>query len=282
MPDKIKELVRGFLVTFCFAFFGVGALVIGFIIFPFQKLVLKIKQFCTATPRIAEPRAAHGCAVYNAVQKNKNLKIQYSETLQKSWQFFVWMLETLKIIKIKSDDIEKLKNIKNSIIVSTHPSYIDVLILISIIPHSTCFVADKLIRNPFFKKIVRQLFIAEGQPMEKWVADAEKMLASGFNLIIFPMGTRHRKNEFPKIRRGASLIAQKSQKNIVMINMETSFDFLQINQPIYDAGNKTVEYSLTFLEELNTQDWLNKSKDEVTFKTTVTKHIAETLYKGQK
>lgn len=243
MLNKIKELTRSFLVIFCFAFFGIGALVIGHIIFPQQNSLIK-----------------------------------KSETLQKSWQFFVWLLKILRIIKIKSDDIEKLKNIKNSIIVSTHPSYIDILILISIIPQSTCFVADRLIRNPFFKNIVKQLFISEGQPLEQWLENANKMLDEGFNLIIFPMGTRHRKNEYPKIRRGAALIAQKSNKNIILLNMETNFDFLQIHQPIHQAGRESVEYSLSYIGEIKTRDCLDKYSDNVTFKTEVTKLIAKNLY----
>lgn len=249
----LNKFVRSFLVVSCFILFGIGALVIGFVIFPIQKLALK-----------------------------ENLKIKYSETLQKSWQFFVWLLKSLKIIKIKSEDIEKLRNIKNSIIVSTHPSYIDILILISIIPHTTCFVADRLIRNPFFREIVNQLFISEGQPLDKWLDDADKMISEGFNIIVFPMGIRHRKNEFPKIRRGAALIAEKTHKNIVMINMETNFDFLQINQPFYEAGESSVEYSISYLGEIDTENYLKKYNDNVTFKTAVTKHIAETLYKGQK
>jgi len=254
MLNKIIELTRSFLVIFCFAFFGIGALVISYIIFPLQKLLLK---------------------------NGDNLKIKYNEILQKSWQFFVWMLKSFRIIKIKSDDIEIMKRIKNSIIVSTHPSYIDILLLMSIIPHSTCFVADRLIHNPFFREIVKQLFISEGQPVNQWISEANEMLEDGFNIIIFPMGTRHRKNEYPKIRRGTALLAQKSGRNIVMLNMETSFDFLQINQPVYEAGNKAVEYQISYFGEINTAEYLNKYTDDVTFKTEVTKLIGQKLYHGK-
>ena len=92
-------------------------------------------------------------------------------------------------------------------------------------------------------------------------------------------GTRHRKNEYPKIRRGAALIAQKSRKNIVMLNIETDFDFLQIHQPIYDAGTKAVVYNLEYLNEIDINKFLEKFPDEVTFKTEITKQISATLYK---
>lgn len=100
-----------------FGIFGIGALFIQYLIFPFQK---------------------------NESEKQN--------TLQKSWEFFVWLLQKTGILKIEISDFEKIKNIKNSIIVSTHPSFADIIILMSLIPHSTCFVAERLTKNPFFKR----------------------------------------------------------------------------------------------------------------------------------
>lgn len=254
MLNSIKKINRSLLVIFSFVFFGLGALITGYIIFPVIKSIYK---------------------------KNENLKLKYNIVLQKSWYFFVLLLQKLKIIAIKSNDIEKLKNIKNSIIVSTHPSYIDILILISIIPHSTCFVAERIIKNPFFKQIAKELFIIQGQPADMWLDDAKKMLDNGFNIIIFPMGTRHKNNEYPKIRRGAAMLAQNTGKNIVILDMRTNFEFLQINEPVYKAGSGTVVYSIFYLDEVDIKDWLNEYTDEVSLKTELTKYITKTLYRDK-
>lgn len=240
---KLKRLYRSVMIVLLFALFGVGALFERYFVFPFQE------------------------------SKEKNY-----DTLHKSWRFFVWLLEFLKIIDLKIYNIEEISNIKNSIIVSTHPSFIDIVILMSIVPHTTCFVAERLANNIFLKGMVKRLFIIEGQSVDKWVKDACEKLDSGINIIIFPMGIRHRKDEYPKIRRGASLLAQKSGKNIVALNLETSFDFLQIHQPIYDAGEKTVQYNVQYLGEIITSDYLKKYADEVSFKSEVTKRIKKLLY----
>ena len=254
MINNLKNLIRSSIVVLSFIYIGIGALVLRFIVFPIQGLLIK---------------------------DEKSKKLKYSETLQNTWKSFVHMLQILKIIRIETKDMEKLKNIKNSIIVSTHPSFIDIVILISIIPYTTCFAAKKLDKNPFFKGMVRLLFIIEGEPTDKWVNDARNMLNDGFNVIIFPMGTRHRKDEFPKIRRGAALLAQQSGKNIVMIDMQTDFDFLQNGQPFYEAGNQAVVYTISDLGIINTQDFLDKYPNDVDFKTIITKHITKTLYKDK-
>ena len=186
---KIKCLIRSSLTVFLFGFFGVATLFVRYVLMAFNK------------------------------DEMKNYDI-----LQKSFAFFIWLLKTLKIIKLEISDLEKIRNIKNSVIVSTHPSFIDIVILISIIPYSTCFVAERLANNPILKGMVKLLFILEGQPLDKWLEEADKMLDKGLNVIIFPMGIRHRQNETPKIRRGASLIAQKSGKNIVLLDFKTSFE----------------------------------------------------------
>lgn len=243
MPDRIKRTIRSIWATALFVFFGFSTLFVRYIIMPF----------------------------------NKNEKDNY-EILRKSFKFFIWLLTKLKIMKLDISDLEKIKNIKNSIIVSTHPSFIDIVIFISLIPYTTCFAAERLANNPILKGMVKLLFILEGQPLDIWIDDACKMLDKGLNVIIFPMGIRHRKNETPKIRRGASLLAQKSGKNIVMLDLQTSYDFLFINQPFYEVGSDSVVYSLKYLGEINTKEFIEKYPDEVTFKTQLTKEITKCLY----
>ena len=241
------KFLRSLTVTILFVLFGLGALFVRYFIFPFQKK-----------------------------------ELTHYKTLQKSWKFFIWLMKITKIIEVELSDVEKIKNIKNSIIVSTHPSFVDIVILMSIIPESTCFVAEKLAKNPFFRGMVNSLFILETKDMDNWLHKSLKKLDEGLNIIIFPMGTRHKKNEFLKIRRGASLIAQKSGKNIIMLDIENDFGFLQSKEPFYKAGSKPVKYKISYLKELNTKEYLAKYQDEVDFKTNVTKEIKKTLYKIQK
>ena len=240
----MTKFIRSVKVVTLFGLFQLFALLIRYLIFPFQK------------------------------SSSSNLK-----TLCKSWQFFLWLLKKTEVITLKIQDIEKIKNIKNSIIVSTHPSILDIVILMSIIPNSTCFVAKKLTKNPFFKGMVELLFVVETDSINEWLDNSLKHLNNGMNLIIFPMGTRHAPNEELKIKRGAALIAQKSGVDIVALDIQTDVKFLCAHQPIYDAGTKPVEFNVNYLEKINTKEYLEKYKDEVTFKKELTNKIKETIYK---
>jgi 1-acyl-sn-glycerol-3-phosphate acyltransferase len=148
----------------------------------------------------------------------------------------------------------------------------------SIIPNSTCFVAEKLGRNPFLKQMVKELFIIEGQPIEEWLGESREMIDNGLNIIIFPTGRRHFHDECPRLHRGASLIAYTTKKDIAILKMQTSIEFLQIHSPVYEAGSKPVIYDISYIETLNTKELIEKYPDEVTFKTKVTKYLTEKLF----
>ena len=247
----MKAKLRGFIVVICFFLFGVGTIVMGNIIFPLIKVLMPEKY-----------------------------KLQsYSNVIRKSWNFFIKFLVFIKIINVKIKDIEKIKNIKNSIIVSTHPSFIDGVILISLIPNTTCLVAERLSTNFITKNIVNTMFIISGVSLDNIVDEATKMLGKGFNVLIFPSGKRHRINEYPKIRKGAALIAIKSKKDIIPIKLTTDIDFLQINEPVNKPVSKQVEYCVDVLPKICVKDYIIKyDEDELIQKREITKDISNCLY----
>lgn len=241
---------RSFLMVISFSVFGIGCLLVGFLVIPIINFLIK--------------------------NNSKRLNI-YSCIVHNSWKIFVGFLKFIGVLKLNIENLEKIKNIKNSIIVSTHPSYIDVLIIISLIPKTTCFVAPRLTENTFFKKIVESMFLISGKPLDELENDTKRMIDEGFNILIFPSGTRHRQNEYPKIRKGASLVALNAKRDIYPINMYTDFDFLQIGQPFYDAGEKTVTYNIKCNKKIDINEYL-EYKDEVNQKKDLSEEIKNKLY----
>ena len=104
------------------------------------------------------------------------------------------------------------------------------------------------------------------------------MLDMGFNVIIFPSGIRHRKNEYPKIKKGASLVALNAEKNIVPIRIFSDSDFLFINQPFYAVSDKCVTFEIEEMQEIKTEDFAGMTEIEAKHK--ITKNIEKMLYFG--
>ena len=247
----MKKYLRSLAIVYSFAFFGIGSFILGNVIFCWIRLTCKD----------------------SGVRLEK-----YSDCIFFTWKFFISMVERLKIFKVNVKDIERIRGIKNSVIVASHPSFVDVVILMSIIPRTTCYVAEKLTRNPMMKNVVGAFFLPAGQPLGVFEKDAKAILDKGYNILIFPTGTRHKRNEHPKVRKGASLIAIDSKRDIYPVKVTTSEDFLQTNQPFYKAGNEVVQYDIELKEVIKTNDYIEKYDDEVTLKKELSKRISEELF----
>lgn len=233
------KYIRSFVAIVCFGIFGIGAAILNFLLFPFIK----------------------------------NNKILCSDIIHALWKFFVHFLMFLRLFKL---DIKRLEKIENKVIVSTHPSFIDIVILIALIPRSTCFVKKELAHNPILKNLVTSIFITNEVELEELKSESKKMLDAGFNVIIFPSGVRHRRNEFPKIKKGASLIALNADKNIVPIRFFADRDFLFIGQPFYAVSDRCVTFEIEQMNEINISDFDGKS--EIVTKQKITTEIAKALY----
>lgn len=233
-------IIRSIITVICFLIFGLGAALMNFLIFPFIK---NNKELC-------------------------------SDIIHNLWRFFVNLLKFLRMIKL---DIKKLDRIENKVIAATHPSFIDIVVLIALIPRSTCFVKKELAHNPILNNIVNSIFITNEVDIEELKTQSKSMLDRGFNVIIFPSGIRHRKNEFPKIKKGASLVAINAGKNIVPIRIFTDKDFLFINQPFYAASNSVVTFEVETCEEIDISEYQNDT--EIVAKKKITKRIEEELYR---
>ncbi len=233
------KYIRSILAVFCFFIFGIGDVILNFLLFPFIK---NNKELC-------------------------------SDIIHNTWRFFVNLMMFLKLFRL---DVKKLEKIENKVIVSTHPSFIDIVILIALIPRSTCFVKKELAHNPILKNLVTSIFITNEVELDELKSESKKMLDRGFNVIIFPSGIRHRRDEFPKIRKGASLVALNAGKNIVPVKMFSDRDFLFINEPFYAVSDRCVNFEIEQMREINIADFIGES--EIITKQRLTHKIEEELY----
>ena len=248
---KIIEILRAAITIIGIGLFGVGAFFISYLIYPFIRLFYK--------------------------EEKKRLEL-YSNVIHYSWRLFCNFMRYTGAASVKKEDFEKLKNIKNSIIVSTHTSYIDVVIMLAAIPKTTCFVAKRITQNFVMGSIVKSMFITPDDNVEDIVKNSKKMLDYGFNILIFPSGKRHELNAKPHLKKGAALIAASLKKDILPIKLQPDFEFLKRNEPVYKAGKKTPLYQITVLEPIKIQEFLDKYDDVVELKKQLTAKIFEVLF----
>ena len=218
----MKRFVRSFLSGFCFSVFGIGGFLTGFSIVP----VLLV--FCS---------------------KNMQKRI-LSGMIHYLWKMFVGMMCVLKLIDIKIKDEEKLKQLRGNIVVANHPSLIDVVIMVSKIPKSICVVKGGLFKNFFIKSLIRRVYLSNSMMPQDFLNKATKDLDAGYNIIIFPEGTRTQKNKPVHLHRGFAYLQMYSGRDIQPIRIKNNPHILGKNSPWYDVGDKTSVYTLKIMPKI--------------------------------
>lgn len=136
--------------------------------------------------------------------------------------------------------------IRSRVVVMNHPTLIDVIVLMSAIPDSTCVTKGGLRRNFFMRFIVQRMFLVNDDDPERTIARGGKLLADGVNVIVFPQGTRNGE----RLRRGAARLALAAGADVVPVHLAVSHRILAKGQPWWDVADGVIEFRLEFKEEI--------------------------------
>lgn len=160
-----------------------------------------------------------------------------------SYKFFVGFADITGLFRIKVHG--DLSNVRGKIVVMNHLSLIDVVILMSKLPDSTCIVKEAASKNFFYSRIVNSMFLVATEEPGETIRKVKELLEKGTNLIIFPEGTRIPATEKNHpLRRGAARLALEAGADILPIHQELDPPILAKGQSWWDVGGKIIQYDL--------------------------------------
>lgn len=223
------KVLRGLLVVLLFSIFGICALILGFLFIPF-------------------------CSIFIKKEKKREY---FSHIIHKLWHFYTNLFVILGLIKIELKNFEK---VRGKIIVSTHPTFIDIMILIGIFDNSLCLAKKELLNNVFLKNIIKNVYIPNNVELDEFKQISLDVLKDGYNIIIFPTGTRTVEGEDLKIHKGAAALQIASGADIIPVKMECDYPFLEKGRPIYDASDRLITYTINQLPPIKLSDFNEKSE----------------------
>ena len=183
---------------FAYVIFGAGSIVVALLIFIMRIFIHPKKRF-TKVARVFTSCTFRG---------------------------FIVFLRIFGISKLTTNDKKEFKKLSSQIVVANHPSALDIVYLIALIPNADCIVKGGLAHS-VLAGVIRQIYTVNTLGDEQMVQQARETLSNGSNLIIFPEGTRTPRHGTEPFKRGASRIA-----------LETGYDV----QPVYIGG--TDKYGL--------------------------------------
>ena len=136
--------------------------------------------------------------------------------------FLAVLLRALPRVRLQVPQRSQLQLTRGSVVVCNHLSFLDPLLLLSLLPGTITIVRPDFFRVPVFGWLLLgagflgpDLF-AEGRP---WIDRVQRRLQSGGNLLVFPEGTRSRDGSLAPFKKGAFYLAQRLAAPIVVLRL---------------------------------------------------------------
>jgi 1-acyl-sn-glycerol-3-phosphate acyltransferase len=123
------------------------------------------------------------------------------------FRYFVRMMCFMGIVEMDVDDRAAYRRLSSKIVVANHPSLLDVVMLISLIPNADCIVRGNLKRHTVVGGVIRRLYILNSLDFKELVAACTESLDQGNCIIFFPEGTRTPRSGELRLKKGAARLS---------------------------------------------------------------------------
>jgi 1-acyl-sn-glycerol-3-phosphate acyltransferase len=137
-------------------------------------------------------------------------------------------------IELVTENVERIDPKKRYILVANHYSYLDIPCIVAAVPQPIRFMAKvSLFKIPIFGwALQRAGFIPIDRKNRRTAVKSFDLAADrirkGNTIVIFPEEGRSKAREMRPFQRGAFLLALKSEKTIVPIAIDSTFDVFPV------------------------------------------------------
>lgn len=170
-----------------------------------------------------------------------------------SFRVFIEIMRMMGILTYQLEGVEKLKTAR--LILANHPTLLDVVFLISMVPNANCVVKGNLARNIFTRRPIK----AAGYIINKAsgiITGAREAFDKNQALIIFPEGTRTTPQTPLKLQRGASNIAVRANVDITPIIIDCTPLTLTKCVPWYEVPECKMHFTIQVCDVIKVEPFV--------------------------
>lgn len=245
MLERIDRVWRVVATAIAFTSFGLGGLLLWLIYFPFLQLMVR----------------------------DPERKCRYArQTVSAIFRFFIAWMRWLGILRYTMTGIEKLDR-PGLLILANHPTLIDVVFLISLVPNANCVVKSSLLRNPFTRGPILAARYISNDSGAGLIEDCIGSLHAGDNLVIFPEGTRTAINGAMRLQRGAAQISVRSPCNITPVTIRCAPLSLTKGLPWWQVPSRRMQFSIEVRDDIPIDPFIEKSGSEALAARQLTQYL---------
>ena len=193
--------------------------------------------------------------------------------------FFRALVAVLVRVGVMKLDVHGARALKRdtqraAIVVANHPTWLDVMVLLSLTPRACCVVKSAHWSNPFFWGVMRAAeYVSNADPVELVEAGA-RQLARGYTMIIFPEGTRSPAgNRLHAFSRGFAHMALQSGAPILPVLMDCDPPAFTKDMRWHDVPERAFHMQVNVLEPLRADELVARDEPPALAARSVTSAI---------
>jgi len=228
MWARLDYAWRVFATGLCFVCFGVSGVVLTILVCPLVRVFV------------------HPAA---------NRKRVGQRLISASFAGFTRLMTWVGVIEVEVTGRDKLAH-RGCVVVANHPSLIDVVLLLSLMPRADCIVKQSLWNNPVTGAPLRMAGYIPNAGGRELVEQACASVAACNRLLIFPEGTRTRPGQPLRFQRGAANIAVHARADVVPVTIRLSEPTLAKHHRWYQVPRRRLRVNLSVDDPIRIDTYL--------------------------
>jgi 1-acyl-sn-glycerol-3-phosphate acyltransferase len=213
---------------FCFVVFSCGALCLSCLFLPLLRLI---------------------------VRDPARLGRQTRRFVRLFFRFVTLLIVNLGCMRLSIEGVDKLKNARGVLVFANHPTLIDVVVLMGLIPEANCVVKSSLFRSLALGPTLRSAGYLENAESDRLVEGCRRSMEAGQPLIIFPEGTRTTPGSPLVFQRGPAHLMLATRRPYLPVLIRCEPDTLLKGQPWYHVPERRFDLELRVLDEVPPETW---------------------------
>jgi 1-acyl-sn-glycerol-3-phosphate acyltransferase len=140
---------------------------------------------------------------------------------------YLRVLELVCQVRLDLRELEALRHLRQPlIVVANHPSLLDAVLLLSVLPNASCVLKASLLHNPLFGVGARMAGYVSNEGARQMILDSTRSLQDGAQFILFPEGTRTTDFPLSPLSSACILLSKQSCVPLQAVILEFSTPYL--------------------------------------------------------
>lgn len=158
------------------------------------------------------------------------------------FQLWLDMSIRLGVFDIQFPEAAKLSEMRGVIIAPNHPTMLDAIILLSIVPKTVCIMRASFKRSPFLGGAAVLAGFVTNDAGPALIRQGVDKIRGGENLLIFPEGTRTARTAVNAFKNGFALIAARSGAPVQTVFIEREASYLGKGVSLFAKTGLPIRY----------------------------------------